>query len=204
MSVTCRWQGKKCTKPPEPNRRLCAEHLRMAREQQKRLRERRKELGICVECSAPLDGKSRRYCIKCRLKWNAHRNEMARQKRAARPVKYCLNHPTVALTGKSTKFCPECREKWSANNQRRLQKQGRCRHCGQPRGTDGNRNYCRVHANDHTARAVAWQQKQIALGNCRICGKPRGKHVSLCDAHAAKARERYHQRKQRKQQEVTV
>lgn len=72
----------------------------------RRLRQRRRDAGICITCGGVLDDPGKRTCFECRHKPNAKYMKTLRQKRSKKGrCTRCGREPEPGYA-----LCPECRE----------------------------------------------------------------------------------------------
>lgn len=113
---------------------------------QKRVREKRKENGLCVRCIKPSrPGKS--YCLECTKKSTKYvtelrgkkRSEINSQTREMRRISRANNACVRCDSPSSLYLCKPCSDRsriYSSNTRNKNVQNGKCKQCGRPNDTD--------------------------------------------------------------------
>ena len=153
---------------------------------QKRLYDRRKQNGLCIDCGKPLDRDGLR-CISCRSKKSENER---RNKQCYKEVGICPICRKVPI-GSSESSCPECRanESIQCNNRRNKSEEARKRYNQEHKQwakltykKDVEKGIC-PRCRKRKAKAGTKKKTWIENGLCCFCGGKVKDGYKVCEKH---------------------
>ena len=182
FKLRCNYNKTGCQKEAAPGRKMCPEHLARQRFWMKTYNERRRALGLCLNCGEQAFPNSP-LCIKHRKRatevWRKH------WKPKFHPCPMCKK-----MIAGCSRHCQKCQPKAKViaqarnvihvrESQQARKRAGLCIRGGCPEKAETNRTYCRKHLDYMAAKQRLRDKLKPHL--CR-CGKELEYHRKFCDS----------------------